>query len=86
MLKLNRRVAALKPSATLAMEARAGELKQAGVDIISLAAGEPDFDTPADTSPAPAASAAAPASAAVAAVPAAGAAAAPAAPVLPARQ
>ena len=28
------------------MEARAGELKQSGVDIISLAAGEPDFDTP----------------------------------------
>jgi len=46
MLKLNRRVAALKPSATLAMEARAGELKASGVDIISLAAGEPDFDTP----------------------------------------
>ncbi|HTY53672.1 MAG TPA: pyridoxal phosphate-dependent aminotransferase [Candidatus Binataceae bacterium] len=46
MLRLNRRVAALKPSATLAMEARAGELKQSGVDIISLAAGEPDFDTP----------------------------------------
>ena len=46
MLKLNRRVAALKPSATLAAEARATELKQAGVDVISLAAGEPDFDTP----------------------------------------
>lgn len=46
MLKLNRRVAAIKPSATLAAEARAGELKQAGVDVISLAAGEPDFDTP----------------------------------------
>ncbi len=46
MLKLNRRVAALKPSATMAAEARATELKEAGVDIISLAAGEPDFDTP----------------------------------------
>ncbi|MGD0073038.1 MAG: pyridoxal phosphate-dependent aminotransferase [Candidatus Binataceae bacterium] len=46
MLKLNRRIAALKPSATLAAEARATELKQAGVDVISLAAGEPDFDTP----------------------------------------
>ncbi|MGH7001840.1 MAG: pyridoxal phosphate-dependent aminotransferase [Stellaceae bacterium] len=46
MVKLNRRVAALRPSATMAAEARATELKAAGVDIISLAAGEPDFDTP----------------------------------------
>lgn len=46
MIKLNRRIAALKPSATMAAEARAIELKAAGVDIISLAAGEPDFDTP----------------------------------------
>jgi aspartate aminotransferase len=46
MIKLNRRVAALKPSATMAAEARATELKAAGVDVISLAAGEPDFDTP----------------------------------------
>jgi aspartate aminotransferase len=46
MIKLNRRVAALKPSATMAAEARATELKQAGVNVISLAAGEPDFDTP----------------------------------------
>jgi aspartate aminotransferase len=46
MLKLNRRIAALKPSATMAMEQRATEMKDAGVDVISLAAGEPDFDTP----------------------------------------
>ncbi|HKV55237.1 MAG TPA: pyridoxal phosphate-dependent aminotransferase [Candidatus Binataceae bacterium] len=46
MIKLNRRIAAIKPSATMAMEARATEMKAAGVDIISLAAGEPDFDTP----------------------------------------
>ena len=46
MLKLNRRVAAIKPSATLAADARATELKAAGVDVIPLAAGEPDFDTP----------------------------------------
>ncbi len=46
MLKLNRRIATLKPSATMAAEARAIELKAAGVDVISLAAGEPDFDTP----------------------------------------
>jgi aspartate aminotransferase len=46
MIKLNRRIAALKPSATMAAEARAAELKAAGIDVISLAAGEPDFDTP----------------------------------------
>jgi aspartate aminotransferase len=46
MVKLNRRIAALKPSATMAAEARAVELKAAGVDVVSLAAGEPDFDTP----------------------------------------
>lgn len=46
MIKLNRRIAALKPSATMAAESRATELKAAGVDVISLAAGEPDFDTP----------------------------------------
>src|SRR5260370_32097036 len=46
MLKLNRRVAAIKSSATLAADARATELRAAGVDVIPLAAGEPDFDTP----------------------------------------
>src|SRR5271156_744726 len=46
MLKLNRRVAAIKSSATLAADARATELRASGVDVISLAAGEPDFDTP----------------------------------------
>src|SRR5271169_3389752 len=46
MLKLNRRIAAIKPSATLAADARATEMKLAGIDVVSLAAGEPDFDTP----------------------------------------
>ncbi len=36
----------LKPSLTLAITARANELKQQGQDICSLSAGEPDFDTP----------------------------------------
>ena len=36
----------IKPSATLAVTAKARELKAAGRDIISLGAGEPDFDTP----------------------------------------
>ena len=36
----------VKPSATLAADAMARELKAQGRDVISLAAGEPDFDTP----------------------------------------
>jgi aspartate aminotransferase len=36
----------VKPSATLAADAKARELKAAGRNVISLAAGEPDFDTP----------------------------------------
>jgi aspartate aminotransferase len=39
-------LARVKPSATLAADAKARELKSAGKDVISLAAGEPDFDTP----------------------------------------
>ena len=40
--RLNR----IKPSATLAVTAKAAELKAAGRDVIGLGAGEPDFDTP----------------------------------------
>ena len=36
----------IQPSATLAMTTRVLELKRAGVDVIGLGAGEPDFDTP----------------------------------------
>ncbi len=36
----------LKPSATLAVNAKAKSLKAQGYDIINLSAGEPDFDTP----------------------------------------
>ncbi|MDP3660036.1 pyridoxal phosphate-dependent aminotransferase [Phenylobacterium sp.] len=39
-------LARVKPSATLAADQKARELKAQGRDIISLAAGEPDFDTP----------------------------------------
>ena len=41
------RLAAVKPSPTVAITARAGALKREGRDIIALSAGEPDFDTPA---------------------------------------
>jgi aspartate aminotransferase len=43
---LSKRVQKVKPSPTLAMTARAARLKAEGKDIIGLAAGEPDFDTP----------------------------------------
>ena len=40
------RTSKIKPSATLAVTAKAQELKRQGKNIISLGAGEPDFDTP----------------------------------------
>lgn len=40
------RLAAVKPSPTLAVTAKAAELKAAGKPVIGLGAGEPDFDTP----------------------------------------
>lgn len=45
-LSVSKRMAAIKPSATGAVLALAAELRAAGRDIISLGAGEPDFDTP----------------------------------------
>ncbi len=45
-IKLSLRVQAVKPSATLAITARAKALRAAGQDVIGLGAGEPDFDTP----------------------------------------
>ena len=45
-IKLSARVQAVKPSATLAITARAKALRAAGKDVIGLGAGEPDFDTP----------------------------------------
>lgn len=45
-LQIAKRVQAIKPSPTLAVTARAAELRAAGHDIIGLGAGEPDFDTP----------------------------------------
>lgn len=43
----NPRVMAVQPSATLAMTARAKQLRREGKPVIGLSAGEPDFDTPA---------------------------------------
>jgi aspartate aminotransferase len=44
--KLAARVQAVKPSATLAITARAAALRAEGKDVIGLGVGEPDFDTP----------------------------------------
>lgn len=41
------RLAGIKPSASGKASQRARELRAAGIDVISLATGEPDFDTPA---------------------------------------
>lgn len=43
---LSNRIKSLPASATLAMAAKARELKNQGVDIIGLSLGEPDFNTP----------------------------------------
>ena len=45
-IQLSDRVQKVKPSPTLAVTARAAELRAAGKDVIGLGAGEPDFDTP----------------------------------------
>jgi len=45
-IKLANRVMALTPSTTLAITAKAKELKEKGEDVIGLGAGEPDFNTP----------------------------------------
>lgn len=44
--KINRKVKELSPSSTLAITAKAKELKAKGCDVVNFAAGEPDFDTP----------------------------------------
>ena len=43
---VSQRAASLSPSLTLAITAKAKELRAAGEDVIGLGAGEPDFDTP----------------------------------------
>ncbi|RJQ19739.1 MAG: pyridoxal phosphate-dependent aminotransferase [Nitrospiraceae bacterium] len=45
-MRLSERAKAIKPSPTLAMDAKAKALKAAGEDIVNFGVGEPDFDTP----------------------------------------
>lgn len=45
-MRLAERTKAIKPSPTLAMNAKASALKASGVDVTNFGVGEPDFDTP----------------------------------------
>ena len=45
-LTLSRKAQAVKPSSTLAITAKAKELKAQGLDVVGFGAGEPDFNTP----------------------------------------
>ena len=44
--KISRRAAMLSPSLTLAIDAKAKQMKADGQDVVGFGAGEPDFDTP----------------------------------------
>ena len=46
MAQLSDRLNRLAPSATLAMSQKSAEMKAAGIDVINLSVGEPDFNTP----------------------------------------
>lgn len=46
MKPLANRVSSIQPSVTLAISAKAKELRAQGVDVVGFGAGEPDFDTP----------------------------------------
>jgi len=45
-MKISKRAQAVPPSATMAVDAKAKELKAKGADIVGFGVGEPDFDTP----------------------------------------
>jgi len=45
-MKISSRAQNIAPSATLSITAKAKEMKKQGIDVVSFAAGEPDFDTP----------------------------------------
>jgi aspartate aminotransferase len=45
--RLSEQVQRLRPSSTIAVTSQALEMQRSGIDVLSMAAGEPDFDTPA---------------------------------------
>jgi len=46
-MRVSKRISLISPSATLAITAKAKQMKEEGIDVIGFGAGEPDFDTPA---------------------------------------
>lgn len=47
-MKLSKKAKNINPSITLEITAKAKELKDSGVDVVSFSAGEPDFNTPSN--------------------------------------
>ena len=45
-MKLSHRILNITPPATLALSAKAKEMQAAGIDVLNLTIGEPDFNTP----------------------------------------
>lgn len=45
-IKLSKRAASIQPSSTLAISAKAKQMRAEGMDVVGFGAGEPDFDTP----------------------------------------
>ena len=45
-MKLTQRLSRIQPSATLAMTAKAAELREQGFEVLNMSVGEPDFNTP----------------------------------------
>ncbi|MGA1236565.1 MAG: pyridoxal phosphate-dependent aminotransferase [Limisphaerales bacterium] len=45
-MRISQRAASLSPSLTLAIDAKAKQMKAEGMDVVGFGAGEPDFDTP----------------------------------------
>ena len=45
-MKFSKRIQNVNPSMTLAIDAKAKEMKARGEDVIGFGAGEPDFNTP----------------------------------------
>ncbi len=45
-MKVSKRAQAVPPSATIAVDSRAKQMKAQGIDVVGFGAGEPDFDTP----------------------------------------
>lgn len=45
-MSISKRIGSISPSVTLAISAKAKQMKADGIDVVGFGAGEPDFDTP----------------------------------------